>query len=93
MPDWAVPVLAAAVAALPGLLAYRQASRANRAAIDAAAYERARGLYEAGIGQLEQQVERFRRQLDEERERVKALEDRVTKLRRLLIQHGIEVGL
>jgi flagellar biosynthesis chaperone FliJ len=89
--DWLVPLAAALVAALPGLLAYRQATRANRDQIEAGAYERAKGHYESGIDQLEEQVGRLRRELDEERTARRRLEDTVTKLRRLLILHGIEV--
>lgn len=90
MGSWLVPLAAAVVAALPGLLAYRQATRANRQQIEAGAYERAKGLYESGISQLEEQVGRLRAELAEERTARRALEDVVTKLRRLLILHGIE---
>lgn len=76
-----IPLGVAALAAVPGLLAYRQsqkakteADRLERAKVDAQAYEDARKIYQAAIEQLERTVERTRTELDEERRRRRELE-------------------
>jgi len=85
-------VLPAAVAAAAGLgaaaLSYRQANKAVRAQVrmdrvkvDAAAYDRAREMYEAGIAQLEGQVRRATADLETERTARRAAEEREAKLR------------
>jgi chromosome segregation ATPase len=68
-------------AAVISVLAFWASTRANRVqdeatvvAVDAAAYDRAKGLYEASIKLLQDQVMEFRTQ-------VKSLEGEVTKLR------------
>lgn len=68
--------------------------------VDAAAYERARAMYESGIRQLEEQIGRLSTQVNEERDasnllrnQVRALEDLVAQLRRQLIQSGIDVAI
>lgn len=96
-----------AVAVIPSWFAYKQAikvahenSRGESAKVDAAAYERAKSLYESGITSLEERIKDLRQQLDEERnvsfklrEQVSALEIMVVRLRRELALAGIEVDL
>jgi multidrug efflux pump subunit AcrA (membrane-fusion protein) len=101
-----IPVLVAFVAAVPGVLAYRTATvaqrvtaRAKQVEIEAGAYNRARELYESALSQLQRQLSSIQAQLNEEREvgnhlriQVNALEDIVAKLRRHLILAGIPDG-
>jgi ppGpp synthetase/RelA/SpoT-type nucleotidyltranferase len=98
------PVLAGIAAVACAYLAYRQAtkvsaqtSRVEIQKVDAGAYERARGIYESGIKQLEEQLSHLRKQLDEEREvsgrlrtRVSELEDIVAKMRRQMMIAGMD---
>lgn len=104
------PVLIAAFSALPGLIgayfAYRQSTKvAEKAAhgkaleIESGAYERARKMYENGIAQLEEQLDRMRHQMLEERaisaklrRQVAELEDTVAQLRKQLARSGIELA-
>jgi chromosome segregation ATPase len=100
------PLISGAVVLVGGWLTYRQTTKAaaatNRveaAKVDAAAYERARALYESGIQQLEEQLTRLRTQVNEERDvsnqlrnQVNALEETVARLRRQMILAGIDVG-
>lgn len=106
MNSWLIPLAVALVAAVPGVLAYRQATKAadatadaSRLTIEAGAYERARSLYEAALDQLEKQLTGLQAQLNVERDvsnrlrnQVNALEDTVAKLRRQLILAGVDVG-
>lgn len=98
------PVLAGLAAIACAYLAYKQATKVSAASsrveiqkVDAGAYERARGIYESGIKQLEEQLTRLRVQLDEEREvsgrlrtRISDLEDTVAKMRRQMMVAGID---
>ena len=70
-------------------LAYRSATDANRRnasmesrKVDQAAYDRAQGIYEKGLSQLERQLERAQGQ-------IASLEDAVVVLRNQLIAAGI----
>jgi septal ring factor EnvC (AmiA/AmiB activator) len=103
-------VVIAAVAALPGLagalLAYLAAVRAAKTTsqnetlkVEAGAYERARQAYEAGIRQMEEQVERLRKQVIEERDvsdklrkRVAEMEETLAWMRTQLIKAGIPLA-
>jgi septal ring factor EnvC (AmiA/AmiB activator) len=103
-------VVIAVIAGIPGVLsgffAYIQSKRANdRSAqaqmskIEAGAYERARKLYEDGIRQLEEQLDRLKRQITEEqdvsdilRRRVRELEVTVEHLRQQLYRSGTELA-
>jgi TolA-binding protein len=92
-------------------LAYRQATSVARTQaqaevrkVDAAAYERAKALYESGIQQLEEQVQRLRAEVDSYRgratiaedassrlnARVAELEITISRMRRQLILAGVE---
>lgn len=98
------PVLAGLAAVACAWLAYKQATKVSAASsrveiqkVDAGAYERARGIYESGIKQLEEQLTRLRTQLDEEREvsgrlrtRISDLEDTVARMRRQMVIAGID---
>lgn len=103
-------IVIALIAALPGIIgsvfAYRQSSRAAEKAskteaikVEAGAYERARKLYENGIRQLEEQLDRLKLQLTDEqdvsaklRKQISELEDTVSVLRQQLINAGIELA-
>jgi len=103
------PVAIASIAALPGIFAawaaYTgarrtaiQAHRTSMLAIEAGAYERARAAYEGGIEQLEEQVERLRLQIQEERgvsdvlrRQIMELEETVARMRVQLIRAGIDL--
>lgn len=101
---WRGPVLALAGGAFAAYMAYRQAAKVARSTaeveaqkIDAGAYQRARELYEAGIGQLEMQLQRLRQQLSEEqqmstglRARVRELEDTVDRMHRQITAAGLD---
>lgn len=98
-----VPIAVSLIAAVPGFLAYRQATAANQASasakrieIEAGAYARARDLYEAALDQLQNQLTSIQTQLNSERDvsnslrnQVNALEDTVARLRRQLILAGL----
>ena len=98
-----VPVVVALIAAIPGILAYRQALAAARATannvrmdIEAKAYERARLLYEQGLQELERQIANLREQLAMEqdasnrlRNQINELEETVARLRRQMALSGI----
>jgi len=81
-----------AIGAVPlgvAYLAYRSATEANKRnlamegqKVDQAAYDRAQGIYEKGMSQLEKQLERAQDQID-------SLEEAVLMLRAQLIQAGI----
>lgn len=104
------PIVIACIAALPGLgaayFAYRKSRTAAEAAtktaslqVEAGAYERARKLYEDGIRQLEDQVQRLRQQVTDEQEvssrlrnRINEMEETIATLRRQLINAGIELA-
>lgn len=108
---WLPAVLAAAVSIVVGYFSYKastQAAQTTAAAtlrvktveVDAAAYERARAMYESGIKQLEEQIGRLSAQVNEERDasnrlrdQVRALEDLVAQMRRQLIVSGIDVAV
>src|SRR4051794_22226879 len=103
-------VVIATIAAVPGMigsyLAYRASGKAAEKAaasesvkVEAGAYERARKLYEDGIRQLEDQLERLRVQLRDEidvstklRTQINQLEITVSVLRQQLIKSGIELA-
>lgn len=111
MSAWLPAALAAAVSMITGYLTFRASMTAATATanatvrvktveVDAAAYERARLLYESGITQLEEQIGRLRAQVNEERDssnrlrdQVGALEETVARLRRQLILAGIDVAM
>jgi len=87
-----IPLGVAAIAAVPGLLAYRQSQRAKRQAdvlerakVDAQAYEDARKIYQAAIEQLEKTVERQDRELAEERRKRRELEQTGETLRKRIV--------
>ena len=104
------PIIITLIAALPGLcaayFAYKQSTKAAEATsknqvlkVEAGAYERARKLYEDGIRQLEEQVQRLRQQLTDERDvsdkmrnRINAMEETIAMLRRQLINAGVELA-
>lgn len=104
------PVIIAIVAGLPGLFtsyfvyrsstkAAEKAARSEMVKVEAGAYERAKKLYEDGIRQLEEQLDRMRRQMAEEQEvsaklrnQVYELEVTVSMLRRQLVNAGMELA-
>lgn len=72
---------------------------AKRSEVEAAAFERARSIYESGIARMEQEIQQLRAQMNEERDvsnqlrsRVNSLEDTVAWMRRQLIIAGIDVA-
>lgn len=103
-------IVIAVIASVPGiatgLFAYLQSGKASEKAakseamkVEAGAYERARKLYEDGIRQLEEQLDRLKRQLTDEqdvsnklRRQINDLEDTVSVLRTQLIKAGIELA-
>jgi septal ring factor EnvC (AmiA/AmiB activator) len=105
MSSWLPAVIASCLGFGAAYLSYRQSTRAsaeNRQVefqrVDAAAYERAKSLYESGISQLEEQLARLRVQVNQERvisnnlrQQVNDLERTVARLRRQLIAAGIDV--
>lgn len=97
--DWLLPAASAFVALGSAGLSYRQSTRAatvagrNEAArVDGEAYDRAKDLYEAGIRQLEQQVERLRTQVNAERQISEGLRIRVGELEHTVrrLRHQLE---
>ena len=87
-----IPLGVAFIAAIPGLLAYRQSQKAKRKAdvlerakVDAQAYEDARKIYQAAIEQLEKTVERQERELVEERRKRRELEVTGETLRKRIV--------
>jgi septal ring factor EnvC (AmiA/AmiB activator) len=109
--SWLPSIITAFLAFAASYLGYRQATRAARTnakieaeKVDAAAYERAKGLYEAGIEQLEEQLHRLREEIDAWRgrttmaedaaarlqSRVSELELTIARMRRQLILAGVE---
>lgn len=87
--EWLPAGIAAAAGLGAAYLSYRQASRAmrsqvrmDRAKVDAAAYDRAKEMYEAGIKQLQDQVARTRQELDNERAARREAEEREVRARR-----------
>lgn len=105
MESWVQIAGTIAVAIGPAFIAYKSATRVARenskaesAKVDAAAYERAKQLYESGITTLEEQIKHLRSQLDEERDvsrelrdQVNNLEGIVVRLRRQMALAGIEI--
>jgi septal ring factor EnvC (AmiA/AmiB activator) len=103
--NWLPAVIASILGFSAAYLSYRQSTRASNnrlrvdeRRVDAAAYERAKKLYEGGIAQLEKQLAQLREQVNQERQisnhlrrRVNELEDTVAMLRRQLIISGIDV--
>jgi hypothetical protein len=86
--EWVPAGIAAAAGLGAAGLSYRQAARAmraqvrmDRAKVDAAAYERAKEMYEAGIRQLQDQVARTNQELQVERTARHEAEEREAKLR------------
>jgi septal ring factor EnvC (AmiA/AmiB activator) len=104
--SWLPAALAILGSAVAGWFTYRSASSAAHAAVqvknvevDAAAYNRARELYESGIKQLEEQLQRIRSDLAQERDvsnslrnQINQLEDTVAMMRRQLLLAGIDVA-
>jgi TolA-binding protein len=109
--NWLPSLVTALLAFAASYLGYRQATRAARTnakieaeRVDAAAYERAKGLYEAGIEQLEEQLSRLREEIESWRGRttmaehaaahlqgrVAELELTIARMRRQLILAGVE---
>lgn len=107
---WLNPLLAFLGMVATGYFTYRASTRAAKTTataavqvknveVDAAAYERARQLYESGIAQLEEQIARLRTEVNEERgtsgrlrDRVEDLEATVAWLRTQLMRAGIDVA-
>ncbi len=106
MPDLLAPIAAVLTALGTGWLAKRSAVQVAREGIserrlevDAQAYTRAKELYEAGIAQLEAQIDRLQRQINDERgvtdglrQQVNQLQSTIAELRRQLIAAGIDVA-
>lgn len=102
-------VIIASIAAITSIvgpyLAYKQSTKANAATtrneslkLESGAYKRARDMYESGIAQLEEQLERLRKQVSEEqdisiklRTQIYALQITVSRLRTELIRAGVEI--
>lgn len=108
MPTWAQILVAAIVAggaAIPGILAFRAASRANKTAaaekvlaaqledrkVDAAAFETAQQIYERGIAEVNRQLVQCREELALERAETRRLRTRVFRLEQALRQAGVTV--
>lgn len=101
-----VAVLGTVASLIGAFFAYRQSIKATEKtartaalAIEAGAFERARSMYEAGIQQLEAQVGRLRVDFATEQDvsnrlkvQVIELENTVARLRRQLINAGIELA-
>jgi TolA-binding protein len=89
LPDVLIQVLIGAIPLGVAYLAYRSATDANKRnaamedrKVDVAAFDRAQNIYERGLDQLEQQLERARGRITE-------LEEAVLTLRTQLIGAGI----
>src|ERR1044072_1692728 len=90
---------------IPSYISYKLAVRVSHnnqktesKKVDAAAYERAKSLYESGIQSLEEQLQHMRDQLAEERnlhcklrQQINSLERILAKMRRQLLLAGIEL--
>lgn len=113
LPTLLASVIASLVGLAAAWLSYRQASTASETKfrlaaeaarvealrVDAAAYARAKELYEASISQLERQLARVQTQMahdqsvsDQLRAQVNALDTTVEKMRAILKLHGISDG-
>lgn len=108
LPIWAqllIAAIAAAGVALPGVLAFRAASRANRAAekekqrnieiegrkVDREAFTVARKIYQDAIDEVNRQLTRTREDLAIERHETKKLRARVAKLEKIITAAGLTV--
>lgn len=86
-------IIVGALAALISLFAYVTSSKATKVqadtaarAVDAGAYERAQGIYEASLKQLEIQVGRLQEQSERMRKQLNTAEGTISELRAQLIQ-------
>lgn len=96
--DVVTPAVSAVGASLVAWVGYRQSVRVEKSKLEAGAFDRARGIYESSINELEERIQRLRADLEEVvtdrrvlREQVEQLQNLIMRMRRQLRLAGIDL--